>query len=189
MTIQLVVLFFAVEPDELAGISYFPLHSVNNHLYRKTFGPIAYVYYFKSKNMKQAFIFFISVAGLFICVESHAQDKQAKADSLKPSERKYEMKQYFFVMLIKGENRSQDSVTAAKIQEGHMKNIQKMADMGKLLVAGPFGDDGNWRGVFIMDCKTKEEAEELVKQDPAIISGRLKYEIHPWWTAKNCVFK
>ena len=139
--------------------------------------------------MKQAFILIISVMGLFICIESHAQDKQSKPDSLKPSERKYEMKQYYFVMLSKGENRSQDSLTAAKIQDGHMKNMQKLADMGKLLVAGPFGDDGNWRGIFIMDCKTKEEAEELVKQDPAIISGRLKYEIHPWWTAKNSVFK
>jgi uncharacterized protein YciI len=67
--------------------------------------------------------------------------------------------------------------------------MQKLADMGKLIVAGPFGDNGDWRGIFIMDCKIKEEVEQYVKTDPAIISGRLKYEIHPWWTAKNCVFK
>jgi uncharacterized protein YciI len=70
-----------------------------------------------------------------------------------------------------------------------MANMTKLAQMGKLIVAGPFGDEGNWRGIFIFDCKTREEVENLVKSDPAIKSGRLSYEIHPWWTAKNAVFK
>jgi uncharacterized protein YciI len=101
----------------------------------------------------------------------------------------YEMKQYFFVMLSKGANRSQDSVTAAKIQEGHMANITRLAQAGKLIVAGPFADEGNWRGIFIFDCKTREEVETLLQSDPAVRAGRLSYEIHPWWTAKNSVFK
>lgn len=100
-----------------------------------------------------------------------------------------EIKQYFFVMLTKGANRTQDSVTAEKIQEGHMANITRLAKMGKILVAGPFGDDSNWRGIFIFDCKTKEEVEEYLKTDPAVKSGRLGYDIRPWYTAKNCVFK
>ena len=99
------------------------------------------------------------------------------------------MKQYFFVMLTKGPNRSQDSTTAANLQKGHMDNMGKMAKEGKLLVAGPFGDDGDWRGIFILDCATKEEAEELIKADPAVKAGRLGYEIHPWWTMTNAVFK
>lgn len=99
------------------------------------------------------------------------------------------MKQYFFVMLTKGPNRGQDSTTAANLQKGHMDNMGKMAKEGKLLVAGPFGDDGEWRGIFILDCATKEEAEALVKADPAIRAGRLGYEIHPWWTMTNSVFK
>lgn len=100
-----------------------------------------------------------------------------------------QMKQYFFVMLSKGSNRTQDSVTAAKIQDGHMANIRRLAANGKLIVAGPFGDDGNWRGIFIFDCPTKEEVEALVKSDPAIQSGRLSYEIHPWWTMSGTVIK
>ena len=99
------------------------------------------------------------------------------------------MKQYFFVMLTKGSNRSQDSTTAANLQKGHMDNMGKMAKEGKLLVAGPFGDDGEWRGIFILDCATKEEAEALVKADPAVQAGRLGYEIRPWWTMTNAVFK
>lgn len=95
----------------------------------------------------------------------------------------------WFVMLIKGANRTQDSVTAKKLQEGHMANMTKMADEGKLLVAGPFMEDANWRGIFILKCESKEEAEQLIKQDPAIAAGRLAYEIHPWMTGKNCLFK
>ncbi len=111
---------------------------------------------------------------------------QQGADTAQP---KYEMKQYYFVMLTKGENRSQDSALAAKIQQGHLDNMEKLAKMGKLLVAGPFGDDGPWRGIFIFDCPTQEEVERYLKEDPAIQSKRLGYEIHPWWTAKNAVFK
>jgi uncharacterized protein YciI len=94
------------------------------------------------------------------------------------------VRQYFFVMLTKGENRDHDSVTTAKIQAGHMANINKLYYQGKLKVAGPFGDDGSWQGIFIFDCASKEEVETLLKTDPAIAAGRLAYEIHPWWTAE-----
>src|SRR4030095_4143006 len=134
--------------------------------------------------MKAVIVSFICISLVLSCQDLFAQDKKPT-----PAEKQYEMKQYFFVMLSKGENRGHDSATAAKIQEGHMANMQKLADMGKLIVAGPFGDNGDWRGIFIMDCKTKEEVEQYVKTDPAIVSVRLKYEIHPWWTGKNCVFK
>jgi uncharacterized protein len=102
--------------------------------------------------------------------------------------------QYWFVMLTKGTNRSQDSTTAVKIQEGHMANITKLYNEGKLKVAGPFGDEGDWLGIFIFDskadgCKTKEDLEKLLTTDPAIAAGRLNYEIHPWWTSPVGSFK
>jgi uncharacterized protein YciI len=94
------------------------------------------------------------------------------------------LKQYFFVMLKKGPRRSEVTDTAIinKIQAGHMANMDRMAKAGKLKVAGPFGDDGDWRGIFVFDCNTKEEVEALLATDPAIAAGRLGYEIHPWWT-------
>ncbi len=123
-----------------------------------------------------------------LCFASHSLFSQTSAitDTSAP---KFEMKQYWFVMLKKGTVRTQDSATAAKIQEGHMANITTMHDEGKLLVAGPFGDESDWRGIFILDCKDQAEAEALIQKDPAIQSGRLSYEIHPWWTAKNSIFK
>jgi uncharacterized protein YciI len=99
------------------------------------------------------------------------------------------MKQYWMVFLKKGPHRDQDSVTAAKLQQSHMANIDRLASLGKILVAGPFGDDGDLRGIFIMDCKNEEEAKELCGTDPAVQAGRLALEIHPWWTAKGGSFK
>lgn len=112
-----------------------------------------------------------------------------KEEKAQPAEQK--MKQYYFVMLTKGARRDEikDTNKLKKIQEGHLANITRLAEMGKIVVAGPFGDDGNWRGIFIFNCETKEEVEKLLATDPAIAAGRLAYEIHPWWTAQNSVFK
>lgn len=86
-------------------------------------------------------------------------------------------------MLLKGENRSQDSATAAMIQKAHLENINRLYNEGKIKVAGPFGDRGNWLGIFIFDCETREEVEMLLKTDEAVKSGRLAYDIRPWYTA------
>jgi uncharacterized protein YciI len=91
-------------------------------------------------------------------------------------------------MLLKGPNRNQDSATAIKIQEGHMANINKLYYDGKIKVAGPFGDNGNWLGIFIFDSPTKEDVEKDLKTDPAISSGRLSYDIHPWYTSPTGSF-
>lgn len=126
------------------------------------------------------------IAGLvlyFMCISlmSSAQDRQEK----KPEER---IKQYWFVMLLKGPNRNQDSTEAAKIQEGHMANITRLYNEGKIKVAGPFGDNGNWLGIFIFDSPSKEEVEKNLKTDPAISSGRLSYDIRPWYTSPTGSF-
>jgi uncharacterized protein YciI len=99
------------------------------------------------------------------------------------------MKTYYFVMLTSGKNRNQDSATVKKIQHGHLANITKLVQQEKLVVAGPFLDDTGWRGIFIFDANSKEEVVNLLQTDPAISSGRLEYEIHPWMTQKGTCFK
>jgi len=93
----------------------------------------------------------------------------------------YGMKKYVMAFLKKGPKRDQDSVTAEEIQKGHMANIQRLADEGKLVLAGPFFDDFDLRGIFIFNVESVEEAEALTNTDPAIKSGRLLMELHPWY--------
>ena len=97
----------------------------------------------------------------------------------------YEMKQYWLVLLFSGGVRSQDTATAARIQKAHINNIERLAAQGKIIMAGPMGDNTNLRGIFIMDGKDSTEIASHIRSDSAIVTGRLRFEIHPWWTAKG----
>ncbi len=93
----------------------------------------------------------------------------------------YGMKVYVMAFLKSGPNRSHDSATAANIQRAHLDNITRMAEEGKLVFAGPFMDDFEVRGIYIFDVETIEEARELTATDPAVKSGRLEMELHPFY--------
>lgn len=96
-----------------------------------------------------------------------------------------QMKQYWIIFLYKGANRTQDSGVAAKIQDAHIANIERLAKEGKIVMAGPMGYDKDLRGIFIINAPDSATAASYVKTDTAIITGRLRFEVHPWWTAKG----
>lgn len=93
----------------------------------------------------------------------------------------YGMRQYVMAFLKAGPNRSQDSTEAAALQRAHLDNIGRLAEEGKLSLAGPFLDDGELRGIYIFNVSTIEEAKALTETDPAIQQGRLVMELHPWY--------
>ena len=94
------------------------------------------------------------------------------------------MKQYWLVMLLKGDNRLHDKATAQRIQAAHIANIERLWKEGKVVMAGPMGytHDADLRGIFIMDAKDSITAASYVMTDSAVITGRLRFELHPWWT-------
>lgn len=97
---------------------------------------------------------------------------------------KYEMGHYVMGLLRRGPNAGTgDQAERERIQEGHLANIRKMAATGKLIVAGPFEDNGDLRGIFIFQGVTMEEARAMTDDDPAIKAGRLVLELHPWFAA------
>jgi uncharacterized protein YciI len=76
---------------------------------------------------------------------------------------------------IQGDERKQ-------IFAGHFANIGRLADEGKLAVAGPFGkNDKAWRGLYIFNVATLEEAEKLVVLDPAVKAGVFVPELTLWY--------
>lgn len=93
----------------------------------------------------------------------------------------YGMKSYVMAFLKKGPNRDQDSATRSDLQRAHLDNITRLANEGKLVMAGPFLDDGDIRGIYIFNVTTVEEAEKLTNSDPAIKAGSLVMELHPWY--------
>lgn len=93
----------------------------------------------------------------------------------------YGMRAYVLAFLKAGPNRDQDPDTAAALQQAHLQNIMRMAEEGKLALAGPFMDNGEIRGIYIFNCTSIEEAEALTNSDPAVQAGRLVMELHPWY--------
>lgn len=93
----------------------------------------------------------------------------------------YGMKRYVLAFLKAGPNRDQSEEEAIKLGRGHMANIRRLGEEGKLVLAGPFMDDGEVRGIYVFAVSSIEEAEALTRTDPAIEAGRLKMELHPWY--------
>jgi uncharacterized protein YciI len=89
--------------------------------------------------------------------------------------------EYVFGLLVRGDKWTPEKTPETeKIQEGHMANINRLAEMGKLVLAGPFFDDGNRRGVFIFKVDSLKEAQDLTDTDPAVKAGRLRIELYQW---------
>lgn len=87
----------------------------------------------------------------------------------------------YFAFLTRGEKWTPDKTPATEeIQKGHMANINRLANMKKLIAAGPFGDDGRLRGIFVFRVASLDEAKALTETDPAVQAGRLAMELHTW---------
>lgn len=96
------------------------------------------------------------------------------------------MTTYYFGVLMKGPKwAAEDTPDRAKIQAGHLAHLQAMWKAGKLVLAGPLADDGDWRGVLIYRTKTLEEAQRLAGDDPAVAAGRLVVTMHPWMVERG----
>ena len=101
----------------------------------------------------------------------------------------YHMKQYWFVLYTKGDAAPMDTPTSTSTLEAHLAYQDEQAARGVIQLAGPFGEDGDWRGILLYDCDTKEEVEGYLYADPFVRSGHLKFEVHPWWGAVGTELK
>lgn len=94
----------------------------------------------------------------------------------------YGMKKYVFVLLTTGQNTTTDKSFRDSCFASHMVNIGSLVSAGKLVVAGPFmKNDASFRGLFILDVPTIEEAQSLMLGDAAIQSGILAPQYFFWY--------
>ncbi|GAA4276615.1 YciI family protein [Aquimarina mytili] len=95
------------------------------------------------------------------------------------------MQQYFIAFLKRGSNRSQNKEETDSLQKLHLGHLGRMYKEGYADISGPFGDDGDIRGITIYNTPTQKMADSLANMDPMVKAGRLIIEIHPWWAAKG----
>jgi uncharacterized protein len=125
--------------------------------------------------------FVLALAGL---VGGGVAARPASAPTAEPGQ----MGTVYLVLLKKGPAwTGQETPATRAVQEAHMANIRAMWEAKKLIIAGPLGDNGEVRGVFLFQVSTLEEARALADSDPAVKAGRLVAEIHPWWVEKRAL--
>ncbi|MGH7680814.1 MAG: YciI family protein [Candidatus Eiseniibacteriota bacterium] len=95
------------------------------------------------------------------------------------------MRTYVLGLIYRGPNPVTDPKESDALFRAHLANNRRLADEGKLLLAGPFLDKTDLRGVWLFDVTTVEEAQVLCDSDPAIQAGTLRVELHPWYSAKG----
>ena len=94
----------------------------------------------------------------------------------------YGMKNYVLVILKTGTNSTTDKKALDSLFRGHMDNIQRLSAQGKLIVAGPMRKNpNNYRGIFILDVKTQDEAQRLLSTDPTIREKIFDVELYDWY--------
>ena len=110
----------------------------------------------------------------------------AARNLIKPPQEPLTRSGYVFGLLLRGPKSTREQTEETKkIQEGHMANINRLAETGKLVLAGPFVDGGDRRGVFIFKVDSLSEAQALTDTDPAVIAGRLKVVLYQWSVPKG----
>lgn len=125
-------------------------------------------------------------AGLFV-VEMHPWWSE---DIFKKANSPLKLSPVYLGFLKKGPNRKEGDGQNPEVQElqkAHLANINRLAGLKKIVAAGPFGDDGNLRGIFVFRVGSLQEAQELSATDPMVKIGRLAIELHPWQVPEGLI--
>lgn len=127
-------------------------------------------------------LFFLAVA-----FTATAQDKKINPNydaelAKKLGADDYGMKMYVLVILKTGSNTTATKAETDSAFAGHMQNMGNLVKTNKLIVAGPLGkNDKTYRGIFILNTKSIEEAKEILATDPAYKAKLLDAEIMNWY--------
>ena len=134
--------------------------------------------------MRKLLVTIILIAGLAL---ANAQQPKAGYDPELAKELgadDYGMKSYVLVILKTGSHAVEDKAVRDSLFAGHMQNIKRLADEGKLIVAGPLSANENkYRGIFILDTGSLEQANEWVQTDPVVREMLLDADLYQWYGA------
>ncbi len=90
-------------------------------------------------------------------------------------------RQYCVRVFKAGKARNQSPAEVEQIQMEHLRYLFQLKAEGKLLINGPVIDNPEIKGMSIFNTTDKEEVKRLSDRDPAVIAGRLVYEIYLWF--------
>ena len=122
---------------------------------------------------------------LFLSLFTHSQSVATTYDSTLAKQLgadDYGMKMYVLVILKTGDSTIEDQSTRSELFEGHLKNIGRLVEEEKMILAGPFAKNANdFRGLFLFNLSDEKEVLTFLETDPAIKAKLLKPELYPWY--------
>lgn len=151
-------------------------------------GDIIGIYIFRAKNAEEARAWAESdpaVKSGDLLAEMHPWWSE---DVMKKPATPLKLTTAYLGLLTRGAKWTPEKTPASEeLQKAHIANIIRLAETKKLVVAGPFGDNGTLRGIFVFKVASLEEAKELAATDPAVKAGRLAIEMHPWMVPEGAL--
>lgn len=93
----------------------------------------------------------------------------------------YGMRSYVLVILKTGPKPMPAGPERDEMFKGHFANMKRLADEGKLVLAGPFDGAQGWRGLFLLAVKDIEEAKRLAATDPVLAKEEMVAEFHKYY--------
>jgi len=67
---------------------------------------------------------------------------------------------------------------ARQLVRAHVKHLKRLDENGQLVLCGPFSDYNG--GMVIIKTISYEEAMEIAKSDPFVVSGVESFELRTW---------
>jgi uncharacterized protein YciI len=132
----------------------------------------------------------LAAALLLIPTLVHAESPPPAATPAPAAAKPPEMEPLQLVLLRRGPTWSAESTPAVEqLQRDHLAFLRKLAESGKMVLAGPFAkqEDPRLRGMCLFKVATPEEARSLIEGDPMVKSGRLEAQVMTWFVEKGYV--
>ena len=97
-----------------------------------------------------------------------------------------EMKQFIYVLRLIPHllNENNWAEREEKIVDRHFTKLQELLKEGKLILAGrTLNMDEKTFGIAILEVESEEEAQTIMKNDPAVADGIMTAELFPYKVA------
>jgi uncharacterized protein YciI len=93
---------------------------------------------------------------------------------------------YYAAIVRKGPNwTSEQTPEIVRSGQEHRQYLENLLARGVVVLAGPFTDNGDIRGIYVFKVDSELAAKKLCDAAPLVKSRRLLVEIHPWQIAKE----
>lgn len=90
------------------------------------------------------------------------------------------MHTYQMVFLRAGATAQPQGADAQKMQQEHLSRLAELNRQRLNVLYGPFLDEGDLRGIAILDVKDAAEAKRLMEEDPFVKAGIMTVDVRPW---------